>query len=263
MPTQEELDTKAHDYGLYVAKIPVLKQQAEELQTQLDDLNAQIAGQNKVLTETQAALPPLRDELVQVQKNIEESKATLVETQRVEDIANETTRKQLSDQASEIEALAKEVEKRSFDVSGREQEVRDALVDIEDQKTKIINERDQNADKANELDAALKDASKAKADAEKAMLEATTLVEETNKRIVDAENAEANARADRLAAEEAAGKANADMLEAKSRHELNEKVLKEVRPLIAVEVELRQFIMEHLQNPDAVKAYIADKFPSV
>lgn len=263
MPSQQELDEKAHDYGVLVAGINKLRAEEQALKSGNAALAEQRGLLNDELEKTRAAKDRVRGELIDLEKERDAFKAAAKDELEAEKRVLAEQRAGLSKGLEDMKAIEKNLDARELAVGNRERILREAEKTVE-AKGKAQLAEDSRLDtlarsletreaalnaRSSQLDAKASDVARRLKDAETAESHQRALMETTKR---DAKQASD----DRLAA-------NAKIAGLNDLIQRNEGILAKIQQFCDVADDARHYIGSHIGDQNAIQAYIDAKFPEV
>lgn len=265
MPTKEELDLKALDYGVLVAGIEKMKVERTTLEADIETAKAAKARLDTQVKEAEEAFARLHKEVTDTEKELEEKRRLKNEEIDNEDRRLAAERASLAEALKQHSEIADALDKREADVLSRENQTKDREKELDSKQRKLTELSFEVDEKAKKADATLKAA-------EGIQREVETQLTEVGKRARDAKAAESSAKSAQENATRLATKASDDQLAAANDRRVAEdsaaktqKKLDQLTGLLAVMEEHVAYIAEHAQPKqlDAILNHFGKKYPEL
>lgn len=259
----DDYDAKALEYGVLLAGIAKKKEEAADLDADIETKKATSASMGKQIDEAEAAFSRLHDDVVQTQIKLDEMKKMKTEEFENEDRRLAAERASLAADIARQTEILDAVEKREENVTSRENKCKDREKEL-DSKSQALS----NASFQLEEDKRLLGVMAANT---QALKKATELqLEEAGKRLKEAKVAESAAKTAQEDVTVKMKKMNDDMLAAANDRRAAEdnsaktaEKLRQVKDFCAVADEHVTYIAGHIKNPDGILNHFATKWPEI
>lgn len=261
MPTSEELEQRAHDYGFYTSKIAEMKIEETALKASLAELQGQEEARKGEIASHEEAVTKLHQEVLDLEQKITQLKKDQDEAKKVDRAIADQQHKANAEEVARLDTLSKEMDRRKESLDTRERTLKEEQARVETRERVTIDKIGESERKLAESQDIFQKANIIKRENETKMIEMNTILRKTQDAEASAKSAQEQARLDRLSSEETAGKAKNDMYDMQHSAEKNAAIVAEMKNLVPVLTDLRKFIMENVKNPDAIFAYVEQHFP--
>lgn len=263
MPTSEEIEQKALEYGVLVANVKKLREEEAELKKGNEGLAEQRGLLNKEIGDTQAAKERVRGELIEIEKQREIARQIKQEEFDAEKRVLEDQRKTLAQGTKNLAEIETALNARAEEVAKRERVVRDANGALDKRNHALTVEASRL-----ELEAVtLAAREQAMTDREKAVEKREV---EVGERLRRAETAESNQKSALEQSRALAAKASDDILGANARlqeikdlESRNQEALRQIKLFVEVSVDALKYMKQNVRNYDAIDAYFKTTFPAL
>jgi len=263
MPTKEELDQTALDYGVLLAGIKEKTLERNKLNEDIEQLAQKRTMLNEEIAKAKEANDRVRVELIDQENRLAEARKAKADELLNERQIVEAQRQANDKQARQNNETADAIKLRDDNLTSREKALGVAQKALDARVKKVNDDSIAVDDAKRDLEARERQLATGKRDLEDQQ-------KVVDKRLRDAMTAESNgkaametARIETKRAQEDRLKEQSHMLEAQQWSEKRQKAERDLRVLIPVFSEIRDFIKGHISTPGAIDLYIRQKHPEI
>lgn len=263
MPTQQDLDQKALDYGVLVAGISQKKKELDELTGSITDVVEKKEKMEKELAEGKEAADRLHKEVIDLEKELEAKNKLKVEEVTAEDRRLSTERASLAAAVKQQTELADQLDKRETDLKSKDAQLKDQLARLEQDRKALAEASVQTEEKAKTAGALIAEAQTLQKATEKQ-------AKEVGEQLRAAKAAESNAKAAEQNVKKMSKQADDDRSAAESAKQTaetaaagNTELLRQIKLFNDVLTEHVQYIADNVKNPDAILNHFATQYPAL
>lgn len=261
MTKAEDIEARALEYGSLVSNIRDKKKELEEVTTGLTEANAELAKVKAEIEANKDANDRVRTALLDEEKRLEDLKKQKADELQSERTIVEAQRRENDAKTAELNAISDALDKRGHSLTGREKTLASHQAILDEEKKKL--QTDSIA-----LSTAQKDLELREVTLSVGKKDLLAQTEELEKKLRENKALESNGKAAletaRLEAQRASDdriKEQGHMHEAQHFAQARQDAEKQLRQLLPVFYDVRDFIKNHVKNPDQIENYISQKFP--
>lgn len=261
MPNAEEVEARALEYGSLVSNIRDKKKELETVNASVVEATAKRDKLAEEITANTEANDRVRVELVAEEKRLADLKQAKVDELQTERTIVESQRRENEKRTGELNQVSDALDKRGIILVAKEKAVVEMQKNVDEDKAKLQRDSIALTDATKDLE--LREASLAiqRKDVEKQSGELDQKIALNRKLESDGKAALERARSEAKAASDDRLKEQSHLHEARQFAEQRQSAEKNIRLLLPVFYEVRDFIKNHLKNPDQVEQFVAQKFP--
>ena len=260
MPTKEEMEMAALDYGVLAnatREKRIEKEKFEEEIATLTEEKARITGE---IDQNREANDRIRAELISEEKRLEDLRKQNGDELLADRQIVEAQRRDNDQKIRELNALSQEMEKRDSDLTARERAIGLAQNAMDARAKKLTNdwitledEKKSLGDRESKLATDKRDLDRLRVETDELLRKANATMSNASAAMETAKNESRKASDDRL-------KEQANMIEAQNWGLHRQAAEKQIRQLLPLLYETKDYIRANIKSPEVVDLFIRSRF---